>query len=267
MDDDDVFATLFIVDHFRPRPHVDPPAAGAIGLDDTGAAVDDGGGGEVGARDVLHQLVDGQLRIAHQGQAAADHLGQVVGRDVGGHAHGDARRAVDQQVGHPGGQHMGDFLGAVVVVDEIHRLLVEVGQQGVGDLAHAYFGIPHGRGGVAVDGAEVALAVHQHVAHGKRLRHTHDGIVHRRVAVGVVLTDHVAHHPGGFLVTLVPVVAELVHGVQHPPVHRLESVAHVRQRPPHDHTHGVIEVRLLQLVLDIDGKNFFGYFTHVLRIP
>ena len=85
--------------------------------------------------------------------------------------------------------------------------------------------------------------------------------------MGVVLTDHVAHHPGGFLVTLVPVVAELVHGVQHPPVHRLESVAHVRQRPPHDHTHGVIEVRLLQLVLDIDGKNFFGYFTHVQRIP
>ena len=76
--------------------------------------------------------------------------------------------------------------------------------------------------------------------------------------MGVVFTDHVADHAGRLLVGLVPVVVELVHGEQHAPVHRLQAVAHVRQRPPHDDAHGVVEVGLLQLVLDIDGKDFFG---------
>jgi hypothetical protein len=47
-------------------------------------------------------------------------------------------------------------------------------------------------GVIAVDRAEVALAVHQHVAHRKVLRHAHDGVVHRLVAVRVVLADDVA---------------------------------------------------------------------------
>src|SRR5690606_15413491 len=104
----------------RLGPHVDAPAAGAVGLDDAGAAIDDGAGGEVGARDVLHQFVDGDLLVVDQRQAGGDHFIEVVGRNVGGHAHGDAGGAVDQQVGHPGGQHLGDLLLAVVVRSEEH---------------------------------------------------------------------------------------------------------------------------------------------------
>ena len=128
----------------------------------------------------------------------------------------------------------------------------------MGDLAHADLGVPHGGSVVAVDGPEVALAVHQHVAHGKRLGHTYDGIVDGRVTVWVVFTDHVSHHTGGLFIRLVPVVVELVHGEQHPPVYRFQAIAHVRQGAAHDHAHGVIKVGLLQLVLDIDGKDFFG---------
>ena len=34
-------------------------------------------------------------------------------------------------------------------------------------------------------------------------------------------------------------------------MHRLEPVADIRQRPPDDHAHGVVEVGLLDLVLQI----------------
>src|SRR5690606_542854 len=266
-DDNGLAAGFFVPLHLGPGAHQDAAAAGAVGLHDAGTAVDDGAGGKIRPRNVLHQLVDGQLGIVDQGEGAVDHLGQVVGWNIGGHAHRDAGGAIDQQVGNPGGHHLGNLLLAVVVVHPVDGLLVQVRQQGVGNLGHADFGVTHGGGGVAVDGAEVTLAVHQHVAHGKRLRHAHDGVVDRRVAVGVVLTDHVAHHPGGFLVRLVPVVFQLAHGEQDAPVNRFQAVADVRQGAADDNTHGIVEVGLLQLVLDTDGLNFSGYITHRLVVP
>jgi hypothetical protein len=167
-------------------------AAGAVALAHAVHAVDDAGGGEVGRRDDLHQLVDRRPRVLQQVQAGVDHLVEVVRRDVGGHAHRNAGAAVDQQVGQPRRQHRGLLLRAVVVGREVDRLLVDVGQHLVRDLGQADFGVAHGRGVVAVDAAEVALAVDQHVAQREVLRHAHDGVVHRRVAVRVVLADHVA---------------------------------------------------------------------------
>jgi hypothetical protein len=132
----------------------------------------------------------------------------------------------------------------------------------VRDARHAHLGVAHRRRRVAVHRAEVALPVDQHVAHRERLRHAHDGVVDRGVAVGVVLTDDVADDAGGLLVGLVPVVAELVHREQHAAVHRLEAVAHVRQRAPDDDAHGVVEIRLAHLVFEIDGQNFFREIWH-----
>ena len=261
--DDDVVATgLVVMLDGVAGAHVDAPAAGAIGLEDAGTAVDDAAGGEVRAGNMLDQVVDAQGIVVDQRQAGVDDLAHVVGRDVGRHAHRDARGAVDQQVGHLGRQHVGDTLGAVVVVDPVDGILLEVGQQLVGEPGHAHLGVTHGGGAVAVDGTEVALAIHQHMAHGEILGHAHDGVVDGTVPVGMVLTDDIAHHAGGLLVRLVPVVAELVHGEQHAPMHRLQAIAHVGQRTADDHAHRVIEVRLLELVLDIDWQNLSGDVTH-----
>jgi hypothetical protein len=43
---------------------------------------------------------------------------------------------------------------------------------------------------------------------------------------------------------------QLAHGVDDAPLHRLQAVADVRQRPVEDHVHGVIQVRLLGEVLE-----------------
>ena len=55
--------------------------------------------GKSGRRDDLDQLVDADVRLGQQLLAGVDHLGEVVGRDVGGHADRDTPGAVDQQVG------------------------------------------------------------------------------------------------------------------------------------------------------------------------
>jgi hypothetical protein len=52
------------------------------------------------------------------------------------------------------------------------------------------------------------------------------------VAVRVVLADDVADDTRRLLVGAVPVVGQFVHREQHAPMHRLEAVAHIGERPP-----------------------------------
>src|SRR5690606_8733139 len=88
-----------------PCAHDDPAAAGAIRLLDPVQAHDEAAGGEIRTLDVAHELVHRAVRMGDQVFDGGRDLAQVVGRDVGGHADGDAARAVDQQVGQLGRQH------------------------------------------------------------------------------------------------------------------------------------------------------------------
>ena len=192
-------------------------------------------------------------------------LAEIVRRNVGGHADGDAGRAIDQQVRNPGRHDRRFSLGTVVVRNEIDGVLVDVCQQFAGDARHPDFGVAHGGRRVAVHGTEVALPVHQQVAHRERLGHAHDGVVDRRVAVRVVLADDVADDAGGLLVGLGVVVAQFPHGVQDPPVHGLQAVPHVRQGATHDDAHGVVQIGLTHLVFEVYRENFLGDFSHRSR--
>ena len=177
-----------------------------------------------------------------QREAGVDHLAQVVRRDVGGHADGDAARAVDQHVREARGQDRRLAVLAVVIVLEIDGFLVDIGQQVGCRLVHAHLGIAHGRGVVAVHRAEIALTVEQRQRHREILRHPHQRVVDRAVAVRVVLAHHVAHGTRRLAVGLVVRVAGLVHRVEDAPVHRFQPVAQVGDRPAHDHAHRVIEI-------------------------
>ena len=209
-------------------------------------------GGEVRALHVAHQIAAGERGIVDQGDRGRDGLAQVVRRDVGGHAHGDARAAVDQQVGEAGGQDRGLFPALVVVGRPVDGLRVDVAQHLGGDAGQAALRVAHGRGRVAVDRAEVAVAVDQRVADGEVLGHAHQSVVDGRVAVGVEVTHDVADDPRALAVRPVGLHARVVHAEEHAAVHRLEAVAHVGQGPAHDHAHGVVEVRRAHLVRDLD---------------
>src|SRR5690606_29423308 len=135
--------------------HVDATTTGTVGLDDAGTAVDDAGRGEIGARNVLHQLVNGQLGVVDQCQAAVDHLAEVVRRNIGGHTHSNAAGTVDQQVGNLGRQDVRNLQRTVVVGHPVDGFLVQIGQQFMGQTRATHLGVSHGRCGVAVHRTKV----------------------------------------------------------------------------------------------------------------
>ncbi len=244
--------------------HDGAPLAGGVGFLELCPADDQRAGGEVRPLDVVHQFIygdvgDGVVRLAgvgdhtvnDEGDGGGD-LAQVVRRDVGGHADGDAARAVDQQIGQPGGQHQRLVERGVEVGHEVHRVHADVFDQFLGNGGQPRLGVAHGRGAVAVNAAEVALPVHEHVAHGEGLGHAGHRVINRRVAVGVVLAEHLADDAGGLLVSRVGADAHVVHGVEDAAVHGLEAIAGVGQGAGHDDAHGVVEVRLAHLLVNLD---------------
>ena len=191
--DDDAGTILAELLKLVTSPDRNPAPAGGVGRPNAAAAHDDAPGGEIGAVDVLHQVGEGTLRIVQHTDHGVDDLGEVVGRDVGGHAHGDAAGAIDQQVGEPGGEHLGLLPGLVKVGVPVHGVLLNVPQHLVGELGQPGLGVTVGGGGIAIYGAEVAVAVHQHIPHGEVLGQTDQGVIDGLVAVGVVAAQHVTY--------------------------------------------------------------------------
>ena len=84
---DDGLALAF-VDVFKVAfgSHDHASAARAIAFFHAADAIDDAGGGEVGGRHDVHQVINGGIGVAQHVQASVHHLVQVMRRDVGGHA-------------------------------------------------------------------------------------------------------------------------------------------------------------------------------------
>ena len=68
----------------------------------------------------------------------------------------------------------------------------------------------------------------------------------------VVLTHHVADDAAALGEPAVGAVAPVVHRVEHTTVHRLQAVAHVRQRAGHDDGHRIVEEAALHLDFEPD---------------
>ena len=91
-------------------------APAAIGLGNVGGAADDlAATGKVRAGQQGEQFIVRQVRRLDQRHAGIGHLAQVVARDFGGQAHGNAAGAVEQGKGQARRQLVGLFGGAVVV--------------------------------------------------------------------------------------------------------------------------------------------------------
>ena len=186
-------------------------------------------------------------------------LSQIVRRYVRCHAHRDAGRTVQQQVGQLRRQHRRLELRLVVVGHHVHGVLLDVLLHFFCGLVHAHFGVAHGGRAVAVYRAEVAVAVHHRQTHGERLRHAHNRVVDGRVAVRVELAHDLAHDVGGLLVLDAWAEVEAVHAVEASPVDWFEAVAHVWQRAPDNHAHRIVDVVARKLFLDAHVFQRAGY--------
>ena len=261
----------FGLDRFNRRhtAHGHRTTAGGVGLADAPAAQDLPAGGEIGTRDDRQQLLIADFRVGNQGQHAVDQFGQVVGRDVGGHTHRNASRAVQQELGDARRHHRGLLLGTVKVVGKVDRFGLDVFQQGVGgQRLQPGFGVPHGRRWVVVHRAEVAMPVDQGHAHRKVLGHPHQGVVNGRIPVGVVLTQHLTHHPGAFPIGPIAGKTQLVHRVEDAAMHGFEAIAGIGEGPSHNHAHRILQVGARHLVAEVGlndpfvGTTGSGGFRH-----
>ena len=209
--------------------------------------------GKSGPCTCFEHFGEARAGILHQLDGRVDDFGEIVRRNVGGHADRDAARAVDDQIGNARGQHRRLEGGLVVVGREVHGLHLDVGQHFAGNALHAALGVTHGRGRIAIHRAEVALPVHQRIAQREGLRHAHQRVVDGRVAVGMVDAHRLADDLGALGVFLVVLQAHLAERVEHAPMHGLEAVAGIGQRAPDDHRHRVVEIGAAHLLFDIDG--------------
>ena len=191
--------------------HHEAAAAGAVGLEDSGAAVNDSGGREVGA---LHEFQNfGELRvgIVHQRDGGVDDLGEIVRRNFCGHADGDSVGAVDQKIGNARGQNVRLDFAAVVVVVEIDGLFVEIFEQRGGNRSELGFGVTIGGGRISVDGAEISLPKNQRIAQAPGLRQPNQRVINREVAVRMVLAHDFADDAGALARSLIRLQPHLRH--------------------------------------------------------
>ena len=212
-------------------------------------------GGEIGSLDVLHQSVGIDVGVVDIGAAAVDHLTEVVRGDIGGHTHGDTVAAIHEQVGNLRGHYAGFLQRVVKVVHHVDGVLLQVVHDMLTHLGQTALGVTHGCGRVAVDGTEVTLTVDQGVAHRPVLGHTHQGSIYGTVAMGVVLTEHLTHDAGTFLIGVGTGVANAQHTVEDTTVDGLEAVSYIREGTCNNHRHGVVDVRGLHFFLDVDLDN------------
>ena len=208
---------------------------------------------EVRSRHELHQGVVREIRIFQQRSQRVTELARVVGRDAGGEADRDSRCPVGEQVGERRRQHHGLSITAVVGLAKVDGVLVEALEQRLRDLGEPRLGVAHRSSVIAVDVAEVALPFDQRVARGEGLREPHQGVVHGRIAVGMVFADHVSHDPRALLEARVGIELQRPHGIEKTPLHRLEPVAHVGQRARGDGGERVGEIALAQRLAERHG--------------
>ena len=187
------------------------------------AAVDDlAAGREVGHGHVLEQVAIGILEVVHR---CGTDLVEVEAADIGRHGDADALIGRDEDVGERGGQQARLLHGAVVAVNEVDRVLVNVLEDLGADGGELGLGVT--RGGVAqvarIVFAKVALRLHEG---GKQRfvtrRQAHHRLVDRGVAVRVEL--HSLTHDVGALLALALEQTHFVHGVEQLAVRGLKAV-------------------------------------------
>jgi hypothetical protein len=102
------------------------PAAPGERIDDSGASENEPAGRKIRSRHHFQNLGKRRGGLLDQMNRGIDNFGEIVRWNVGGHAHGDARRAVHQQVRHTRRQYFRLHFAFVIVGAEIDGLFIDI---------------------------------------------------------------------------------------------------------------------------------------------
>jgi hypothetical protein len=140
----------------------------------------------------------------------------------------------------------------------MNRALLDLRQHFVGDSCQPALRVAHRRGAVTIKRSEVARPVDEGIAKREGLRHPHECLVERRVAMRVIAAHNVADDLRAFAVLRVSRQILLPHRVEDAALHRLQAVAHIRQRAGGNHRQRVIEIPTLRRFVERNGFRSAG---------
>ena len=176
---------------------------------------------------LLEKVVQCAIRVLRFEHQRVAEFRQVMGRHVGRHSHGDARRSVGQEVREAGGQNDRLLHLTVEIRREVYGFAVDIPQHFLGERCKAGFRIAIGRSRISVDGTEISLPVHERVTKRKVLGHADHRFVDRAVPMRVVVLENFADDTHGLLMGPARQEAFLIHGIKNAPVDGFEPVPHV----------------------------------------
>ena len=123
------------------------------------------------------------------------------------------------------------------------------------------------------------MAIHERNSERKRLRHTHNRLVHGAIAMRMVFTDYIADDTRRLQVLRIPPISDLVHRIKAAAMNGLQAVTRIRKRTPDDNTHRVVDIVAGHRFLDgnirqsccrirLSGSNarIFDFIAHNYRI-
>ena len=199
----------------------------------------------VGALDVFTEIFDRRFRLFQQMDGSIGHFTQVMRRDIRRHTHRNTGSTIEQYHWQTCGQQDRLLHGAIEIGCPVDRPLAQFRQQHFRKSRQARFGVAHGSKGFGIVlSAPVTLPVDQRVAERERLCHVYHGFVAGRITVRVEFAQHIADGACGFLELGARRQPELGHGIDNPPLDRLEPVADMRQGAVENDIHGIVQVGL-----------------------
>ena len=268
-DDDVVGAAAGLLD-LPARAQAERAAAGRVGLGNRFGRIDDEAAGrEIRTGHIFQQRLGARIGLLDEIERGVAQFGDIVRRNGCRHADRNALRAVGEQVRESRRQHHRLFRHAVIVRAEVDRVFVDAIEQEPRHVGQARFGVAVGGGIIAVDIAEIALAVDQRIARGEILGEPHQRVVDRLIAVRMEITHHVADDLRRFLERRARIEPKEPHAVEDAAMHRLQPVARIRQRAMHDGGERIGQIALLERLAQRDllhairfGGRRTGFLAH-----
>ncbi len=176
-DDNLVAIGLFVLHDFGFAAANNRPLALRIGRDDLFTVKNFSAQRKIGALDELKQIFGGRLGSIKQICERVANFTQIMRRNVSGHAHGNPQGTVQEQLRQGRWQNRRFLARAVVIVNEINRVFINIFQNRFPHPRQTRLGVAHRRGRIPVNTAKIALALHQRVAQGKILRQAHHRVI------------------------------------------------------------------------------------------
>ena len=137
---------------------------------------------------------------------------------------------------------------SVKIRHKINCVFVNIGEHFFRDGGKFSFSIPISRCTVAVHRAEVSLSADQWIAQRKVLGQTHHGIINSCVAMRMKFSENLSYDGGGFAELGRGAEPRVPHGIKNSPMDRFEPVSHIGKSARDNHTHRIIQIRLLHFI-------------------